>query len=87
VPVALPVSAIQCDLPPESANATPGVGEPPKLAPPPAQPPCELELLKLAGPARLSTEALQLLAFAICDDKYHKVNRFQILSCLSKRLF
>ena len=50
MPEALPISDIQCDLPPESANATPGLAEPPKLAPPAAQPPCELELLKLAAP-------------------------------------
>jgi hypothetical protein len=37
--------------------------EPPKLAPPAAQPPWELELLKL--PPRLSTEVLQLLTFEI----------------------
>jgi hypothetical protein len=49
----------------ESANAAPGLVEPPKVAPPAAQPPCELELLKLASPPRLSTEGLQLLAFAI----------------------
>lgn len=85
MPVVLPISTIQCDLPPESAT---GFGEPLKLAPPAAQPPCELELLKLAARRRDYLLTPQLLAFAICGETgFIKLIAVRAIMVLKKTIF